>query len=761
MRIFLILLIVLFSTLLQAQKAIIKVIDGNTLKPLPYVNICFESFETDKKQYTTTNYEGETFNICNDSCIIAISYVGYKTVEDTITKNENKLIYMEEDVFNLDQIVVTATRSKKALKDAPVITQVITSKDISNRGINNVKDILEQDIPGVEFQRGGFGADIKMQGLEAKNILILIDGERLAGETGYNIDYNRLNADNVERIEVVKGAASALYGSQAMGGVINIITKKSVQKWEASISGQWTQRNEVNFPDLDKDDAKYEAKKNLDLQNLNCNASIGFNLKHISGRMDFNAKSFDGYLLYNKKGVIKDFINIDTIIYDTLNPFPTGINGYKDYSINQKLEFPVSDKLTIKLKGSYYNHNEYDFVPDNVYQNYVDYSFGGKIDYLISEKSNVTATINYDNYKKYDFFERLNDKSLNYRNLIINPKVTGFIIAGKHQQITGGVEYLSESLLTNLFGSNSNENKKSITSVLFIQDDISLGKHWNFISGARIDYHTVFGAHVSPKISGMYKIKSWTFRVNYANGFRSPSLKELYLDWSVAWFTIKGNENLKPETNNYFSGSIEFTKSFINTSVTAYYNNIKNKIDGIWKENQTVYQYVNVNSAKLSGVDILTSIKLLNHFLISGAYSYLKDKRPQGELVSSASPHTGNIKINWNYVWKEYELNINISSTITGAKNFLESDNIVYRGEIVEGIYPVHYESYSIWRLSINQSFLQGINLTVGIDNIFNYTADIVSFNTSTTPGRRGYISLNINIDKLIKTKSINKKLKQ
>jgi outer membrane receptor for ferrienterochelin and colicins len=229
----------------------------------------------------------------------------------------------------------------------------------------------------------------------------------------------------------------------------------------------------------------------------------------------------------------------------------------------------------------------------------------------------------------------------------------------------------------------------------------------------------------------------------------------------VAWFTIKGNENLKPETNNYFSGSIEFTKSFINTSVTAYYNNIKNKIDGIWKENQTVYQYVNVNSAKLSGVDILTSIKLLNHFLISGAYSYLKDKRPQGELVSSASPHTGNIKINWNYVWKEYELNINISSTITGAKNFLESDNIVYRGEIVEGIYPVHYESYSIWRLSINQSFLQGINLTVGIDNIFNYTADIVSFNTSTTPGRRGYISLNINIDKLIKTKSINKKLKQ
>lgn len=735
------------------QKAILKVVDKETKEPLPYVNICFESLVSDQTKYCITGTNGEAENPCQDRCVVAISFIGYQTLKDTLESGQSKVYHLIPDVFNLDQVVITATRTEKALKDAPVITQVITSKDISNRGITNVQDVLEQDVPGLEFQRGGFGSDIKMQGLEAKNILILIDGERLAGESGYNIDYSRLNTENVERIEIVKGAASALYGSQAMGGVINIITKNSRKKLEVSVGGKWGQMNQVNYPDLSENDEKYQVKKNLDRQNINLNASIGFNLKHISGRTDFVAKSFDAYELYDKEGITKDFINIDTVIYDALNPFPTGVNGYKDYSIQQKLKIPIGKKVNVELNGSYYNHDEYDFVPDNVSQNFVDYTYGGKVTYRISSKYSLLGTFHYDNYRKFDYYEKLDEKEVNYRNIFINPKLIGSAKIGKYQELTGGFEYLSEALITDLFAADTDEEKKNETSIFFIQDDINIGKKWNFIVGARIDNHTAFGTHFSPKLSGMFHQKAWRFRANYAQGFRSPSLKELYMDWPIAWFTIRGDENLQPETNNYISGSVEFTKGFINTSVTAYYNKLENKIDGVWQNGQTVYQYVNVSESELSGLEILLQAKLFKSFVLSGAYNYLRDKRPQGELVSSASPHSGNIKLNYRYIKKKYELNVILSSNIIGAKDYEISEEIEYRGEIVEGVYPVHFDAYSIWRIAVSQHFFNGINLTLGIDNIFDFTADVVSFNTSTSPGRRAFISVRFNIDRLVTKK--------
>ncbi len=732
-----------------AQHYIIKVVDKKTQQPVPYVNICFEGIDKQHQQYTITDKNGQAANTCKTPCVIAISYMGYKTLIDTIYPNINRVFELYDDVFNLNQVVITATRTPKSLKNAPVITQIITHKDISNRGIRNVKEILAEDIPGFEIQRGGFGVDIKMQGLEAKNILILVDGERLAGEIGNNIDYSRLAVDNIERVEIVKGAASALYGSQAMGGVINIITKSTRKKFEASISSQWTQLNEVNFTDLTPDDPKYIYKEKLDLQNLMINASVGFNFTGISGRTDFSAKSFDGYQLYDNKSITKEFVDIDTTIYDDLNPFPTGMNGYEDYLIQQKFKIPVNKRLQIDLKGSYYNHNEYDFVPDNVFQKYIDYTFGGRLAYRFSDKFSITASYNQDTYRKFDYYEKLGNKELNYQNVFINPKITGVANVGNKQQFTGGVEVLSEDLLSDKFAYDS--LKSSITSVIFLQDDIKLSDSWGIIAGGRVDFHSEFGVHFSPKLSAMYKYKKWTFRANYANGFRSPTLKELYMDWPIVWFTIKGDKNLKPETNNYVSASAEFTKGIINTSATVYHNRLKNKIDGVWQNGQTVYQYVNVSQAELSGLELLAKIKFLKHFMFSGAYSLLHDKRPQGDLVSSASPHTGNLKLSYHYSHKKYELNINLTSVLIGDKNYYMKETIEYRGEKVEGMYPVHFDAYSIWKFTVSQKYMNSFTLTAGVDNLFDYTADIVSFNTSTTPGRRAFISFKIDIDKLIK----------
>ncbi len=749
-------LLLLGSVLSFAQKGIIKVTDSKN-EALAFVNLRFEPINKGTKQYASTNLNGELANPCTDTCRLQLSSVGYVAMDTLIAPGKSYIIRLQQDVFNLNQVVVTATRTNKSLKDAPVITQLIDAKEISRRGLVNVQDILEQDIPGLEFQRGGFGADIKLQGLDAKNILILVDGERLAGENGNNVDYSRLNAASIERIEIIKGAASALYGSQAMGGVINIITKNSRKKWEATVGGRWAQKNETNYPDLQTDDSKYQSKKNLDRPNLNGNASFGFRNKYISGRTDFAAKSFDGYLLYDKTSITKEFVNIDTVIYDAANPFPTGINGYRDYSISQKFQIPITKKLDLKLRGSYYNHNEYDFVPDNVFQQFEDYSYGGKLNYRISDKYQLIASYNYDNYRKYDYFEKLDEKEVNYRNVFINPRLIGSAQVGKKQLVTGGFEYFGESLLSDKFSGNQEDEKSSSTNIIFLQDDISPSKKWNIIAGLRMDNHSAFGLHFSPKLSAMYKAKHWTYRANYARGFRSPTLKELYMDWPVAWFTIKGDANLQPETNNYFSLSSEWNRSFISASATAHYNVLHNKIEGVWKQQQTVYQYVNVESAKISGLEIMVRFYLLNHFILSGAYNYLHDERPQGQLVSSASPHSGNIKLNYRLLRKKFELNINLSSVIIGAKDYMVSEQIMYRGELTEGIYPVHFEAYSIWRLAVNQNFKRGVTITFGIDNIFNYTADIVSFNSSVSPGRRVFLDMQVDIDNLFRFSNKNK----
>ena len=737
-----------------AQKPTIKVLDIESKEALPYVNLCFESFDQSQKQYAVTNADGEVTNPCQTNCVVAISFVGYKTIVDTLASNTFKVYFLEADIFNLEQVVVTATRTEKALKDAPVITQVITAKEMSNRGITNVKDVLEEDIPGLEFQRGGFGSDIKMQGLEAKNILILVDGERLAGESGYNVDYSRLNTENVERIEIVKGAASALYGSQAMGGVINIITKKTRKKLEVSVGAKYSQNHSIDYPDLESSAYHYEDKQNLDLPNLDLNASIGFNLKGFSGRTDLSAKSFDAYQQFDKIGRTKAFTNIDTTVYDKSNPLPKDILGFKDYSIGQKFSIPLHKKLKLTLRGSYYNHDEYNFEFKNLYQNFQDYSYGGKLTYLISDKYSLVASFHQDTYDKYDVKEKLNKTERVYSNTYINPKLVSSLKLGKKQNVTIGAEYLSDQLYTELFSDKDVKEKQVVTSVIFLQDDINLTKKLNVIIGGRADIHEVFGMQFSPKVSAMYKQKAWTFRGNYAKGFRSPSLKELYLDWQVAWFTIKGDENLKPETNDYVSFSTEYTKDWLNTSVTLYKNWLVNKIDGVWNAAHDIYQYRNVNSADLSGVEFAAKIKMMKHFMLSGAYSFLHDQRPVGELVSQASPHTGNIKLAYHFTRKKYELNVNISANIIGAKDYIEKEAIMYRGVEVEGEYPVHFDAYSIWRFAVNQKFLNGINLTLGVDNIFDYTADVISFNTSTTPGRIAFVSLKMNLDKLINIKS-------
>ena len=141
--------------------------------------------------------------------------------------------------------MVTGTRSEKTLKDVPVLTQVISGRLMLNLGITTVAGALQTMVPGIDVSQFGTRASITMQGMDAKYVLFLIDGERIAGEVNGDIDYSMLNLENIDRIEVIKGASSSLYGSNAIGGVINIITRKITEPFEGKLFGRYSAYNEL------------------------------------------------------------------------------------------------------------------------------------------------------------------------------------------------------------------------------------------------------------------------------------------------------------------------------------------------------------------------------------------------------------------------------------------------------------------------------------------------------------------------------------
>lgn len=662
------------------------------------------------------------------------------------------------DIINLDEVVVTSTRTEKTLKSTPVITQLITAKQIENRGFADIKNLLMQEVPGLSFQEVGFGTSINMQGLDAKHILFLIDGERIAGETGNNIDYSRLNLYNVDRIEIVKGAASAIYGSQAMGGVVNIITKNARKKVELNIGGRYGERNQRNYPNPSKESNQYKFQRNTDKPNLNGNISLGLNLGKLKSQTDVLYKSFDGYQLYDTDSITKYYPELDTTVIMNRVTTPSSISGYDDINISQKLSYTFNNRLKISLRGSYYELNKYDFTQNNKFENNVDFSYGAQLDYVINPAFNLIFSYFSDNYERFDKYELIDGKDLSYKNNLIQPKILFSTTALRNQTLTTGIEFLQESLYGDKFESSQLEEKKQWNATAFVQDDWQIKEDLNLIGGIRVDYHEKYGWNASPKLSLLYRLFPFTMRLNYASGFRSPSLKELYMDWDhLGMFWIYGNENLKPEKNHYLSLSGEYVSSRLYATLTAYGNKFTDKIEGIWSNNQTELRYTNIGKTTLAGIEATARVKIVQGLFLNGMLNYLYSENEDGVRLTTASPLSGNMRLEYGFSKKNYNANFNLSGSFIGEKDYHVADEIEVNGVTREAFYEAHASAYSMWNFAFTQNFYDAVRLTVGVDNLFDYKASIINFNTSTSPGRKFYVTMNLRVDELVNIFDIHK----
>ena len=613
----------------------------------------------------------------------------------------------KEKETEIKEVVVTATRSQKKLKDVPITVQVVTAEDIKKSQSTDFKTFLENEFSGINFTYDGGSPNINMMGFGGKYVLFLMNGERMAGETFDNIDYDRIDIDNIERIEIIKGASSSLYGSNAIGGVINIITKDSKSPLD------------INAGDLY--DSSRDHKANL---------SIGTKQK-------WGNLSISSFYKMREPYIITDRIPTNGI-YNELN-----VAGFTNYGISPKLTFNLSPKINFSLTPGYYFSERNPGTPagEIVRDRYYNYNLGLKTNIKFNDNQNLIVSGAFDRYDKYDYFRKINEKEKKYENEVwrISSQYNQNLFK-KHTLVAGG-EVLSEKLLSFMFKNESTGGRENAqTYSAFTQQDWVINPAVTIVTGARMDYHSIFKQYFTFRLSGMYKFdETMTIRAGYSGGFRSPTLKELYTNWFHPWgggFQLMGNKNLRPETSDNFNVSIDFNFKKLNLTFITQYSKIKDKINLRGNIGDTL-RYVNFHG----NTDVLSSevsaiYKLNRNFHFKGSYSYYDI----GKRRSENRPHTLTFKAEYIPSVKYYIPSIIISGKYLSRTKIYDDDSSSF----------VSYAPYSIWRLQLASKLPLGFTLTGGINNIFGYTADKVGFYSSVDIGRTFYLGLKWNFNKKV-----------
>ena len=613
----------------------------------------------------------------------------------------------KEKETEIKEVVITAAHSQKKLKDIPITVQVVTAEDIKKSQSTDFKTFLENEFSGINFTYNGGSPNINMMGFGGKYVLFLMNGERMAGETFDNIDYDRIDIDNIERIEIIKGASSSLYGSNAIGGVINIITKDSKSPLDINAGYLY--------------DSSRDHKLNL---------SVGTKQK-------WGNFSISSFYKMREPYIIKDRISTNGV-YNELN-----VAGFTNYGISPKLTFNLSPKIDLSLTPGYYFSERNPGTPagEIVRDRYYNYNLGLKTNIKFNDNQNLIVSGAFDRYDKYDYFRKINEKEKKYENEVwrISSQYNQNLFK-KHTLVAGG-EVLSEKLLSFMFKNESTGGRENAqTYSAFTQQDWVINPAVTIVTGARMDYHSIFKQYFTFRLSGMYRFdETMTIRAGYSGGFRSPTLKELYTNWFHPWgggFQLMGNKNLRPETSDNFNVSIDFNLKKLNLTFITQYSKIKDKINLQGSIGDTL-RYVNLHgNTNVLSSEVSAIYKLNKNFHFKGSYSYYDI----GKRRSENRPHTLTFKAEYIPSAKYYIPSIIISGKYLSQTKIYDDDNSSF----------VSYAPYSIWRLQLALKLPMGFTLTGGINNIFDYTADKVGFYSSVDIGRTFYLGLKWNFNKKV-----------
>ena len=500
-----------------------------------------------------------------------------------IHKMEHSDSSMTSRTYNLNPVVVTGSGHHQRLKSTTTPVHVLSSQEIREQGITNFGDALTRMMPQVSMAPNSMGTFLRLNGLGNKYILILINGQKLSGDISSNVDLHRINMARVKRIEVLDGAASSLYGSDAIAGVINIITDQPTQHLvsvtsDTRISGKGQLTESVN----------------LDIHKKNFGSYTSFTHDR--------ADSYQNNNLEYKKGS-------DTETQPTMAPLFT---GYRSSMIGQKFTYAPTQHLALNAGIDYSykitdrpNSRE-DITGGTDYEmryKGLRWNVGGI--YKFSAKNSLQADFTIDRFrygKEYDVATKAND-------------IGDYVQSKKQTTMEGNLKAIlclpcfggdkGGGTPTTIFGANwrkdflmataGNIDQHAYTLAVYGQHEQPLAGNITATVGVRYTHHQTFGNEFTPKATLMIAPGNLRLRATYSAGFRAPGLDEIYYHY----FSVNrgkaqiifGNRDLKAERSHYLALNAEYRSDLLAASVTGFWNRINNMV---------VRQDININEMSLA-----------------------------------------------------------------------------------------------------------------------------------------------------------------
>lgn len=656
-------------------------------------------------------------------------------VAQSILKDEKELSLL------LNEVVVTGTGTEHYLKDAPVQTEVISGKALEQYQARSIDDLLSGLSPSLTFRDGDMGSHIQLNGLNNDYILIMINGKRMNGDIGGQNDLNQLNPANIERIEIVKGAASSLYGSDAIAGVINIITKRNREKMELTSTTRVGQHGDVRE-----------------------STSFGISLGKLKSVTGVNVRHTDGWRNTDMQWDQNQLKSGSTMLT---------VNRSTNYTLSENLEWQVNKKLNLTAEATYYerwvmrSHGAWKYLPNDFY--YRNYTFDAGSKYKLNRRNYITADLTYGRYGYFydyklkditDYFKD-GDRITYYPGQRIKQSIQQQVLAqakgifyfGEEHILNTGIEYQFNRL------ESPHHIKNDLASVYtlaaYAQEEWTATPNLILTAGARATQHKETGLNISPKISGLYKAGDFNLRTSYAMGFKAPTIKELYYNYtgSIGGGSLTayhGNTDLKAQSSNYASVSIEYVGNKFQASLTGYANYLRNMIELVeikvipeekLNEIEKSKRYTNLTKARIYGMDFTFNYRPNKSIALGGGYSYADPKAQYADAgdnymkyipIDATSNHNATLNATWQHSWSRYRLGLGVYGRYQSTRHYVNDNDA---------------DGFQTWRINTAHSLLKtkswSLTMNVGVDNLFDYV-DRTPFGrnrATSTPGRNFYAS--------------------
>ncbi len=616
----------------------------------------------------------------------------------------NSSVLAEETEFPLDEIVITATKTPILVKQVPTDVSVITEKDIAARNAHTLKDIIDST-PGVAINRSDGRRALSIRGFDSRYSMILVDGRRLPAEPDANYELDRISLENVERIEITRGSATALYGADALGGVVNLVTKKAQQQ---STRLKTTHSFSSSASELDKNysfqyDSGTQGKVNfiISAEHTKNNASLKENgatffpfgsRNHFDAQMEYHPTAAETWSLG------ASYLEEDTHEYGIMSGLMGTTLATDLHDDNRRQSYALG---YTKKQGSS--------------ETYVN------LFHSIWEKNSDTLNRNSKLYTNavYGYTTISGIEARATRQLNSSHKIT---VGGEFRpELFKGTGIQSgEGVFTkNLKGKDYTGSEiKTNYSAVYVQDEWTLSPQWLAISSLRWDGSDRFESNLSPKLGITYtKTPDLRYKFNLGTGFRVPSPNQLYLNLNVIrngrLVSLLGNSTLHPEKSTYYDISVEKDWGVSSGKLTYFSSNVDDMIDEVWTPSNNI-QYQNIGKANLQGLEAAFHKPLRPHLAWDLNYTYLDavNANTEERLFNRArhkisSQWTYNPNAPWKlHLWMDAYINYHYQPSA----------------------YAITDKTYITWNINFERELSKNHSLLIGIENIFNHQDDSLNF---------------------------------